>query len=103
MIRLSPTLFALAATLVTAAEPATVAPLPFQSDVAPGGNSITVRGEGETLVLLSYATGPETEKSFARIWKTLGDRFHRGHFPPDPTVIWHELFGQRRKSIENSP
>lgn len=77
--------------------------IPFEADVAPDGNSIIVRGEGEALILLSYAAGPEAAKSLAMTWKTLGDRHDPGNDTPDPTRVWREVLRQTRESIENSP
>ncbi len=77
--------------------------VPFESDVTPDGNSILVRGEGEALVVLSYATGLEAAKSLAATWKMLGERHDPGNIPADPSRIWHEVVKQRRKSVENSP
>ncbi len=39
--------------------------VPFESDVAPDGKSIIVRGEGQALILLSYAPGPDAAKPLA--------------------------------------
>lgn len=77
--------------------------VPFESDVAPDGNSIVVRGEGEALIVLSYATGRNAPKLLAETWKSLADRHDAGNIPPDPTRIWHGVLTQRLKSDENSP
>ncbi len=77
--------------------------IPFESDVAPDGTAIVVRGEGEALVVLSYAAGPEAAKPLAKTWKRLTDRYHPDGNPPDPSRIWSEVLKQRRKSVENSP
>lgn len=77
--------------------------VPFESDVAPDGKSIVVRGEGEALILLSYAAGADAAKTLAETWKRLAQRHDPGSNPPDPVKIWHAVLGERLKSIENSP
>jgi hypothetical protein len=77
--------------------------LPFESDVATEGHGIAVRGEGEALVIWSFATGTEAPESLAKILAKLGERHDPGHSPPDPAKIWHGLLEARLKSIENSP
>ena len=77
--------------------------IPFESDVAPDGNSIVVLGEGDALIVLAYATGEGAAKSLAGGWKTLGNRYDPGNIPADPTRIWNEVLEQRLKSVENSP
>lgn len=86
-----------------AAHTAHVWVIPFESDVSPDGDSIIVRGEGEALILLTYATGPRAAAAMASCWKKLGDLHNPGQSPPDPAVIWHAVLGDSRKSIENSP
>ncbi|MES2475201.1 MAG: hypothetical protein V4640_05430 [Verrucomicrobiota bacterium] len=77
--------------------------VPFESDVSPDGKSILVRGEGEALILLSYAAGADAPKTLAETWKRLAQRHDPGNNPPDPVKIWHAVLGERLKSIENSP
>ncbi len=77
--------------------------IPFESDVSPGGDAIFLRGEGEALILLTYATGPQAPAALATAWKKLGDLHDPGQSPPSPDKIWHAVLGDRRKSIENSP
>jgi hypothetical protein len=77
--------------------------IPFESDVSPDGDAIIVRGEGEALILLTYATGPQAPTALANAWKKLGDLHDPGQSPPSPDKIWHAILGERRKSIENSP
>lgn len=77
--------------------------VPFESDVAPDGQSIVVRGEGEALIVLGCSTAPDAVKSLAAYWQKLAARLDPGRTPPDPARIWHELLEHRRKSVENSP
>ena len=77
--------------------------LPFESDVAPDGNSIVVRGEGEALVILTFATGSEAGKPLAETLTRLGNRYDPGHLPADPSKIWHGVLAGHLKTIENSP
>ncbi len=73
--------------------------LPFESDVATGGRSITVRGEGEALIVWNFAAGKPLDATFAK----LGDRYDPGQVPSDPTKIWRGVLESLRKSTENSP
>ena len=77
--------------------------LPFESDVAPDGNSIVVRGEGEALVILTFAAGSDATHSLAETLTRLGNRFDPGHSPADPTKIWQGVLAGHLKSVENSP
>ena len=77
--------------------------LPFESDVAPDGNSIVVRGEGEALIILTFATGSESGEPLAQTLTRLGNRYDPGHLPADPSKIWHGVLAGHLKSIENSP
>jgi hypothetical protein len=90
-----------------AAQPASIGVhvwvLPFESDVAPDGDSIIVRGEGEALILLTYATASETTKPLAETLARLGRRHDPDHNPPDPAKIWHGVLANHLKSAENSP
>lgn len=73
--------------------------LPFESDVAAEGRSITVRGEGEALIVWNFAAGRPIDAT----WSKLGERYDPGHVPPDPTKIWQGVLESVRKSPENSP
>ncbi len=73
--------------------------LPFESDVASEGNSITVRGEGEALIVWNFAPGKAHDTTLA----TLGMRYDPGYLPPNPAKIWQGILGTLRKSAENSP
>ena len=73
--------------------------LPFESDVASEGHSISVRGEGEALIVWNYAVG----KPLAATLSQLGTRYDPGHNPPDPAKIWHGVLANHLKSAENSP
>ena len=73
--------------------------LPFESDVASEGHSISVRGEGEALIVWDDAVG----KPLAATLSQLGTRYDPGHSPPDPAKIWHGVLANHLKSAENSP
>ncbi len=73
--------------------------LPFESDVASEGHSISVRGEGEALIVWNYAVGKPPDAT----WTQLGTRYDPGHNPPDPAKIWHGVLANHLKSTENSP
>ena len=73
--------------------------LPFESDVASEGHSISVRGEGEALIVWNYAVA----KPLAATLADLGSRYDPGHNPPDPAKIWQGILGSLGKSAENSP
>ncbi len=73
--------------------------LPFESDVASEGHSISVLGEGEALIVWNYDVG----KPLAATLSQLGTRYDPGHNPPDPAKIWHGVLANHLKSAENSP
>jgi hypothetical protein len=77
--------------------------LPFEAEVATEGQAIAIRGEGEALVIWSFAKDDEARKSLATTLTRLGERHDPGHSPPDPTRIWHGVLNARTKSIKNSP
>ncbi len=77
--------------------------IPFESDVTPEVDSIRVVGEGEAMILISYAAGPGANAALAGTLKRLGDRHDPGHFPPDPTKIWQGVLAGHLKTVENSP
>jgi hypothetical protein len=77
--------------------------LPFESDVAPDGNTIVVRGEGEALIILTFATGEAATQRLAETLERLGNRYDPGHRPADPSKIWQGVAAGHFKSIENSP
>lgn len=73
--------------------------LPFESDVAPEGDSIVVKGEGEALIVWNYSGG----KPISGTLTQLGERYDPGHHPADPSKIWQGALAGHLKSIENSP
>lgn len=73
--------------------------LPFESDVAPEGDSIVVKGEGEALIVWNFSSG----KPIFRTLQQLGQRYDPGHTPADPSKIWQGVLASHLKSIENSP
>ena len=77
--------------------------LPFESDVAADGSTIVVRGEGEAMILLTYAAAREPTQPLAETLARLGRRYDPDHNPPDPAKIWHGVLANHLKSAENSP
>ena len=73
--------------------------LPFESDVASEGNTITVRGEGEALIVWNFAVGKPPEATLSN----LGARYDAGHNPPNPAKIWQGALETLGKACENSP
>ncbi len=73
--------------------------LPFESDVASEGQSISVRGEGEALIVWNYSASKPLDATLNQ----LGTRYDPGHNPPDPSKIWQGVLGSLTKSAENSP
>ena len=73
--------------------------LPFESDVASEGQSISVRGEGEALIVWNYSVGKPLDATLNQ----LGTRYDPGHNPPDPFKVWQGVLGRLAKSAENSP
>ncbi len=77
--------------------------IPFESDVSNDGRTITVLGEGEALILLTYGTGDDSSKPLAETLTRLGKQHDPGHFPPDPSQIWQGVLAAHLKTAENSP
>ncbi|RYD33858.1 MAG: hypothetical protein EOP85_20380, partial [Verrucomicrobiaceae bacterium] len=77
--------------------------IPFESDVEPDGNGVTVRGEGEAIIVWSFSPDKTGAAELAGTWKRLAERHDPGHNPPDVTKIWHGVAEDHRKSPENSP
>lgn len=65
--------------------------LPFESDVESEGNTITLRGEGECLLIFTHTTAEDPEKPLAGTLSRLGERHDPGHLPPDPSKIWQAV------------
>jgi Glycosyl hydrolase family 65, N-terminal domain len=78
--------------------------IPFESDVTREGNAISLMGEGEALILLTFAQGPKATSTLAGTLQRLGNRYDPGQVPADPSKIWRGVWEARvRKSVENSP
>lgn len=62
--------------------------IPFESDVETEGDAITLRGEGECLVIFNFASSDLRDKPLAESWQRLIDAYDPGVEPADPTKIW---------------
>lgn len=65
--------------------------LPFESDVENEGNAVTLRGEGECLLIFALTTAENPAKPLSGTFSRLGERHDPGHLPPDPTKIWQAV------------
>ena len=72
-------------------------------DVEPDGRSVTVRGEGEALIVWNFSPGKATAAELAGTWARLAARHDPGHTPPDVSKVWHGVLEAHLKSAENSP
>jgi len=77
--------------------------IPFESDVEPDGQGITVRGEGEAIIVWNFSPDKSGADELARTWTRLAERHDPGHTPPDVSRIWHGVLEKHLKSAENSP
>lgn len=77
--------------------------IPFESDVEPDGHGITVRGEGEAIIVWNFSPDKSGADELGRTWTRLAERHDPGHTPPDVSKIWHGVLEQHLKSAENSP
>lgn len=77
--------------------------IPFESEVATEGRAISIRGEGEALVVWSFATGPGAAESLSQVWTKLAATYDPGQTLPDPIKIWQGIQAGARKSVKNSP
>lgn len=77
--------------------------IPFESDVEPDGGGITVRGEGEAIIVWNFSPDKSGAEGLARTWARLAERHDPGHTPPDVSKIWHGVLEKHLKSPENSP
>ena len=66
---------------------------PMESEVTPGENEITVRGEGEALILLAASRDTGQIKTLADRLKPLG---FGGEEHPDVFQVWHGLFERHK-------
>ncbi len=64
--------------------------IPFESDVETEGDSVTLRGEGECLVVIAAATGGHGA-SVAGRWRSIAARHDPGVEHPDPVKIWQAI------------
>lgn len=65
--------------------------IPFESDVETDGNAITLRGEGECLVIFNFAEPDPGAKPVEDTWQRLIDAHDPGAEPADPTKIWQAI------------
>ena len=62
--------------------------IPFESDVETEGNTLTLRGEGECLVIFNFAQRNSAQNPIENTWQRLIDTHDPGADPADPTKIW---------------
>jgi len=72
---------------------------PFESEVTREGDTLTVRGEGEALVVWNFGE----KEAISGTWERLAARHDPGQTPPDPIKIWHGVVEKHLKSAKNSP
>lgn len=65
--------------------------IPFESDVEEENGCITLRGEGECLLIFSFALRDDPEKPVSGIWKRLSAALDSGAEHPDPVKIWQTI------------
>jgi len=70
---------------------------PMESEVTPGENEITVKGEGEALVLLAVTTDKDHIPHLPDRIKTLAGEDH-----PDTFALWTGLLDRHRKTAQAS-
>jgi hypothetical protein len=70
---------------------------PMESEVTPGENEITVKGEGEALVLLAVTTDKDHMPHLPERIKVLAGEDH-----PDTFALWTGLLERHRKSAQAS-
>ncbi len=68
---------------------------PMESEVTPGEGEITVRGEGEALILVAATSDPERLRSLPERMKALG---FGGPEHPDIFAVWNGLLERQRKT-----
>lgn len=77
--------------------------IPFESDVATEGTSISVRGEGEALIIWNFAPGKTAAATLAGTVEALGKIYDPGDIPANPSLIWNGVLEKHVKSAKNSP
>lgn len=65
--------------------------IPFESDVETEGNTITLRGEGECMVIFNFAERDPGAKPVENTWQRLIDAHDPGSETADPTKIWNAI------------
>lgn len=68
---------------------------PMESEVTPGDGEITVRGEGEALILVSATSDPDKMAKLPRRMNALG---FGGADHPDISAVWHGLLERQQKA-----
>ena len=69
----------------------------MESEVTPGESEITVRGEGEALILVAATSDPERLPALPERMKALG---FGGPEHPDVFAVWNGLLERQRKTAE---
>jgi len=67
---------------------------PMESEVTPGDSEITVRGEGEALILIAATSDPEMQRALPDRLKALG---FGGKEHPDVFAVWNGLLERQRR------
>lgn len=65
--------------------------LPFESDVEDDGKAVTLRGEGECILIFTQTTAENPANPLAGTLSKLGLRHDPGAIPPDPSKIWQAV------------
>ena len=71
----------------------------MESEVTPGENEITVRGEGEALILLAAGRDPDTIKALPERLKPLG---FGGEEHPDLFQVWTVLLERHKTAHQKA-
>jgi hypothetical protein len=69
--------------------------IPFESDVETEGNSISLRGEGECMVIFGFTRKEDPSKPISGTWQRLAATFDPGEKHPDPVKIWHSILASK--------
>lgn len=70
--------------------------IPYESDVNDDGETITLAGEGEALIILKFSQF-SSKKNLEDIFARLGRKYDPGHTPPSPHLIWSGVAGENGK------
>jgi hypothetical protein len=64
--------------------------IPFESDVGDAGKRVSIRGEGEALIILNLTADPVGFPVSGTLSR-LGDKYDPGHKPANPHLIWEGI------------